>query len=82
MLEKSKGSSLSIREEEFGSVIHNPINDAIYECNKSAAHIIKLLDGTNTVDAIADEIAAEFEINADIAKKDISEFIDKYIYKL
>ena len=80
MPERPAKLSLSMRKEEFGCVVYNPITDELYECNKSAASIMEHLDGKHTVDEIADMLAGEFDIESSVARKDVEDFLKKNIY--
>ena len=75
-------TSLVIREEEFGGVIHNPITDAIYECNHSALFICNSLNGKNTIEDIANGLMEEFEVDIDVASKDVERFVNHEVYGL
>jgi hypothetical protein len=82
MPERPAKLSIRMREEEFGCVVYNPITDALYECNKSAASMMAHLDGKHTVDELADMLTRDFDVEFSVVKKDIEDYIEKNIYKL
>ena len=52
---------------------HNVGNlDYVYTLSPVAARIWSLLDGKRSVDAIADELCGEFEVNSDVAAADVA----------
>jgi len=77
--ESAKGGSIKFREEKFGGLVFNPITDQLYECNKTAAYIIRKLNGEHGYDDIASMLVSEFDAEPDSAKKDLEEFLSKIL---
>ncbi len=46
--------------------------DSVYTLSPVAARIWALLDGNRSVDAIAEELSREFEVNSDVAAADVA----------
>ena len=49
--------------------------DAIFTLNAVGATIWKLIDGATTVERLAAAVAAEYEVNGDVAAHDVDEFV-------
>jgi len=64
----------SIGEE--GGLVVLPGRSEVKVLNPVAIKVFGLLDGSHSVEAIAREVTAEFEIDEQQAARDIQEFID------
>ena len=69
--------TLQFRDEDFGMIVFNPQTDGLYECNKTAAIILRMLSNGST----KEDILEAFEKNFELGKKhnecetDIENFI-------
>ena len=71
--------SRKIAKEVILVPIRNRIGDLenIYTLNEVAARIWELIDGKKNVSQIIDTIIDEFDVSAEEAEQDLSEFIQK-----
>jgi hypothetical protein len=72
-------NSLQFRDEEFGMMVYNPLTEGLYECNKTAAIIIKMLNGVNTKADIVAAIEKNFKAEQNTVKDDVEQFIKKHL---
>lgn len=70
------------KEEEDGALLVNKYNGDVFLLNATASHIIRLCDGSNSMNDIIDSINNSFDfISSDNPIEDINVFIDALINK-
>lgn len=70
-----RNPQLAWREIDGEIVIISPEDSQVHELNETAALVWKLADGAQTVEEIAAEIAAEFDVSSESAQRDVAELI-------
>ncbi len=64
-----------IRKENWGGLFWSHNITRIDAINEVAYDLYKLCDGTNTVDQIIDKLLQEYDIDEEVLKKDITEYL-------
>jgi hypothetical protein len=84
----ASGESRWVKSEDIvmrnvgGEMILVPIRanvgdlDSVYTLSAVAARVWTLLDGSRTLDAIAEQLATEYDVAADIARTDLAELME------
>jgi len=70
-----RNPQLAWREIDGEIVIISPEDSQVHELNETAALVWKLADGAQTVEEIAAEIAAQFDVSNESAQRDVAELI-------
>jgi len=70
-----RNPQLAWREIDGEIVIISPEDSQVHELNETAALVWKHADGAQTVEEIAAEIAAEFDVTSESAQRDVAELI-------
>jgi coenzyme PQQ biosynthesis protein PqqD len=66
---------LAWREVDGEIVIIAPDDSRMHELNETASLVWKQADGTRTADEIAAQLAAEFEVELEVARADVAELM-------
>jgi hypothetical protein len=69
----------SVRPVGSGLVIVTPQGDETHSIEELGAFIWNLIDGQNDLDAILNEILAEYEVTAETAARDLHTFISQLL---
>ena len=63
--------SYNTRENEAGLLLLDYVTDNIYEANDSGAVVVRLCDGSHTIDNIADKLLEEYDAERDRIMSDL-----------
>jgi coenzyme PQQ biosynthesis protein PqqD len=66
---------LAWREVDGEIVIVSPEDSRMHELNETASLVWRQADGTLTADEIAEHLAAEFEVELEVARADVAELM-------
>jgi hypothetical protein len=70
-----RNPQLAWREIDGEIVIISPEDSQVHELNETAALVWMRADGAQSVEEIAADIAAEFDVSCEAARKDVAELI-------
>jgi Coenzyme PQQ synthesis protein D (PqqD) len=70
-----RNPQLAWREIDGEIVIISPEDSQVHELNETAALVWKRADGGQTVEQIAGDIAARYDVTSESAQRDVAEFI-------
>ncbi len=60
------------RNDGDETILFDPANGAIHSLNATARRIWELCDGTRTLEAIAENMEAEYELSAQQSRQDVT----------
>ena len=73
-----RNQSLVTRKHEGKMVVFNPETGKVFLLNKTAHMILDFCDGNRNLNEIARLIAEHFQIDMDLATKDIKEILEDF----
>lgn len=68
-----------LRKEDFGLLVFNPKTDTVLQTNLVGAEIISHCDGRRSISEISKLIADIFEIEEEVASKDVKTFFSELV---
>jgi hypothetical protein len=71
-----RNPKLAWREIDGEAVIISPDDSHVHELNETASLIWQYADGKHSADAIADAVAAEYDVSIEAAQADVKELIE------
>lgn len=66
------------RKHDGKIVVFNPETGKVYLLNETAHIILNLCDGSNNQSDIASFMAKHFQVDLDLATKDVNEFLEEF----
>ncbi len=66
---------VKLREEKFGAVVFDTLNEKVYITNESGKEILSLMAEGLSASEIAERLAPEFQEDSSEIQNDISEFV-------
>ena len=66
----TKNPALAWREIDGRTVIVSPLDSVLHELNETGSFIWNLLDGMHSAEAIAAQLALEYEVDPEVARAD------------
>jgi hypothetical protein len=73
---RKRQETLMMREVDQEVLLLDLESDRIHQLNQTASFIWRLCDEVDSVEEIAARLAAEFEVEEDVAQKDVIETLD------
>ena len=67
---------IKLREEKFGAVIFDTLNEKVYITNDSGKEILSLMAEGLSASAIAERLVRKYEEDTSEMQNDVAEFID------
>jgi len=74
----SQHQKVAYRVVDGAAVLVSPADSSLYMLNPVASRIWELADGSRTVSAIIGELVAEYDVDADTARADVTEMIEEF----
>ena len=67
---------VKLREEKFGAVVFDTLNEKVYITNESGKEILSLMAEGLSASEIAERLAHRFQEDSSAIQNDISEFVE------